>query len=778
MAVPAEKLHILYLEDEPLDIELALSTLKQHGYAVEYTHVDNKKDFLSALEHQKFDLILADYNLPAFDGMSALKLFQRLDLDIPFILVSGTLGEERAIESLKAGAVDYVLKTGLNRLGPVVERALREAEEHRQRRQAEAALQQNQHQLQLLLDNTIDVIWQMDPKLNFTYLSPSIQDTFGYTVEEATGSNLAKFATPKEFLKMARQAFGALKEYRTFNKVTFQAKMLHKDGREIPVEINGRLLLNEKGFPYGLQGSTRDISSRIEAQRKLKESEERFRILYNESPDMYTTIEAGTGKILMCNQTLLDETGFIETEVIGIPIYKLCHYESLRKAKTVFETFYQTGRIRDEELILRRIDGTQIPVSLNIDAIRDEEDRILYGICSWRDITQRLHLQQQAQRYLNQQVAANELALGLGETLELSEIYQILYKHVQKLMDADGFGVSFYDPKAMILRAGYIISEGQEVDVSHVPQLALQPEGKGFQSDVIRSGQYRYVEDFQKTIKNFNTKYIIEKNGSAKKKADPEEPLVQSALFAPMKRRGETIGVMSIQSYHLDAYSQDDIDLFSSLANVASISIQNAELFKSVESARSEIAEAYDSTLEGWAKALELRDMETEGHSRRVVDLTVKLAMHMGLNSEELTQIQRGALLHDIGKMSVPDAILQKPGKLSDDEWNVMRLHPVYAYRWLSPIKYLRPCLDIPRFHHEHWDGSGYPTGLQGDSIPLPARIFAIIDVWDALLSDRPYREAWSKERAIEYIKYQSGQHFDPRVVKAFLEMIENPEKG
>lgn len=776
MAAKSEKLHILYLEDDPLDIELSLATLREYGYQVEYTHVLNKKDFINALDNKKFDIILADYNLPTFDGISALRIYQQRKPEIPFILVSGTVGEERAIESLKAGAVDYVLKTRLSRLGPVVERALQEAEEHRQREQAQAALKQSKHQLQLVIDNAPDAIWQMDPKLNFTFISPAVYEMTGYTVEEWVGTNLAQHTTPKEFLKMARQAFGALKNYRTFNGITFQALMLRKDGTEFPVEINGRLLINEKGLPYGLQGSTRDITSRIADQRKIKESEERFRVLYNESPDMYTTVEAGSGHILMCNQRLLKETGYIEHEVIGLPVYKLCHYECLRKAKTVFDEFFETGRIRDEDLCLRRIDGTQIPVSLNADAVRDEEGNILYGIFSWRDITERLRLQEQAQRYLNHQIAANQLALALGETLELTEIYQIIYTHIKQQMDADSFAVSFYDETTKMIRPGYVIADDTVTDVSKIPPLELQPEGKGQQSTVIHTGQPVYAPDYQQRLKQSKNVYVIKRNGSVTPGTESDEKTTQSALLVPMKRFGKTIGVLQVQSYELDAYSQYDIDLLCALANVASISLQNGELFTNLNAAHQEIGDAYDSTLEGWARALEMRDMETEGHSRRVVDLTVQLARHMGFNEDDLVQIQRGALLHDIGKMSVPDAILQKPAKLTDEEWQVMRLHPVYAYRWLSPIKYLRPCLDIPRFHHERWDGSGYPTGMSGESIPLSARIFAVIDVWDALLSDRPYRDPWSKERALEYIQYHAGQEFDPQVVDAFLGMIAEDE--
>ncbi len=183
---------------------------------------------------------------------------------------------------------------------------------------------------------------------------------------------------------------------------------------------------------------------------------------------------------------------------------------------------------------------------------------------------------------------------------------------------------------------------------------------------------------------------------------------------------------------------------------------------------------AYDSTLKGWSSALELREHETAGHSKRVVNLTLELAKRLNVPSEELIHFERGALLHDIGKMGIPDSILSKPGPLTDDEWIVMRLHPTYAYRLLSEIEYLKPALDIPYSHHERWDGSGYPQGLSGEDIPLAARIFSVIDVWDALSSDRPYRAAWDQEKIINYLNDQAGKQFDPQVVEAFLKLIES----
>jgi putative nucleotidyltransferase with HDIG domain len=243
-------------------------------------------------------------------------------------------------------------------------------------------------------------------------------------------------------------------------------------------------------------------------------------------------------------------------------------------------------------------------------------------------------------------------------------------------------------------------------------------------------------------------------------------------LGLPLIVKGALVGVLEI--FHRSALNLDEEqeNFLDSLAGQAAIAIDNITLYNDLQRTNMDLVMAYDATIEGWARALELRDMETEGHSRRVVDLTLKMARQMGISDREQAHVRRGALLHDIGKMGVPDAILQKPGKLNDEEWQIMHQHPVYAFDWLSSIKYLHLALDIPYCHHERWDGTGYPRGLRAEQIPLAARIFAIVDVWDALLSDRPYRKAWSEEKAIEHICEQSGKHFDPQVVDVFLQIV------
>ena len=220
--------------------------------------------------------------------------------------------------------------------------------------------------------------------------------------------------------------------------------------------------------------------------------------------------------------------------------------------------------------------------------------------------------------------------------------------------------------------------------------------------------------------------------------------------------------------------AQTGSNSFTHLAEQAIIAIDNAQLFENLQRSNQELSLAYDTTLEGWGKALELRDKETQGHTRRVTNLTLELARQMNIPEADLLQIRRGTLLHDIGKMGVSDNILHKDGPLTEEEQFEMRKHPQYAYDMLYPIAYLRPALDIAYCHHEWWDGSGYPRGLKGEEIPLSARIFAIIDVWDALLSDRPYRKAWPHEKVMEYIRDLSGKQFDPQVVDMFFRMIEN----
>jgi putative nucleotidyltransferase with HDIG domain len=245
----------------------------------------------------------------------------------------------------------------------------------------------------------------------------------------------------------------------------------------------------------------------------------------------------------------------------------------------------------------------------------------------------------------------------------------------------------------------------------------------------------------------------------------------QAYYAMPLLAKGNVLGVLEI--FHRGPHEADQewMAFLETLAGQAAIAINNTALFADLQRSNADLASAYDATIEGWSRALDLRDHETEGHTQRVTETALRLAQLLGLGAADMLHLRRGALLHDIGKMGIPDNILLKPGPLNEAEWVIMRQHPTYAYELLSQIDYLRQALDIPHYHHEKWDGSGYPYHLERERIPLTARIFAIVDVWDALRSNRPYRAGWPEGRVHDYLLAESGRHFDPNVVSGFMSL-------
>ena len=247
---------------------------------------------------------------------------------------------------------------------------------------------------------------------------------------------------------------------------------------------------------------------------------------------------------------------------------------------------------------------------------------------------------------------------------------------------------------------------------------------------------------------------------------------LRSIICAPLKIKDQLIGVIYVDNRALTGiFHESDLELISAFANQAAVAIDNADLFDNLQKTNRELEKANQAILDSWVRALDQRDKETEGHTQRVTILTVRLARSMGVEGEALTNIKNGALLHDIGKIGIPDSILLKKGNLTEEERAIIQEHPNFARKMLKDIEFLRPAIDIPFCHHEKWDGSGYPRGLKGMDIPFAARVFAIIDVWDALISDRPYRKGLPHDEVRQRIKADSGKHFDPNVVKAFMEL-------
>jgi len=324
----------------------------------------------------------------------------------------------------------------------------------------------------------------------------------------------------------------------------------------------------------------------------------------------------------------------------------------------------------------------------------------------------------------------------------------------------DAAGVLMFNPIMNTFELGEVMG------FHHSPKIEFLPRARaGLASQAAQQQKMLYIQDL--------TNNPIYRSGFV----EQQEGFV-SYYGVPLFIKGELKGVLEI--YHRSELKLNDenIEFLETLATQTAIAIDNHSMFHNLQQTNKNLQIAYETTLEGWSAALDLRDKETEGHTLRVTELTLKLARNLGVAEHELLHIRRGALLHDIGKMGVPDRILQKPGKLTQEERQVIEQHPVYAYNLLLPIPYLQPALDIPYCHHEKWNGTGYPRQLKGEKIPFAARLFAVVDVYDALTSNRPYREGWSKHKTLEYIQGESGSHFDPNVVEAFVEMImeEPPE--
>lgn len=365
---------------------------------------------------------------------------------------------------------------------------------------------------------------------------------------------------------------------------------------------------------------------------------------------------------------------------------------------------------------------------------------------------------------LTTRISAKELSAllkvssSLASTMDLIEVLQIAIESA-----ADLFGLN--------TGAIYTLENGELYLGATTPPLPAHF------SDELR---FAKLGDHPHIVKVVSTKapvYLADARKSplsaAEKIAVDARHLV-SILYFPLLLKEDVIGVFIVGTTDKTRlFASNEIDLCYILSFQVSLAIANTLLYKKAQQSLADLSRAYEATLEGWSRVLDMRDHVTEEHTHRVVELTVALASRMGIPASDLGHIRRGALMHDIGKMAIPDAVLQKPGVLSDDEQKIMQTHPEKARELLARIDYLSPAMDIPYCHHEKWDGSGYPRGLKEEQIPLAARIFAVIDVFDALTSDRPYRKAWTKEEALAYIKNQSGKHFYPEAVRVFLEMIE-----
>jgi len=370
------------------------------------------------------------------------------------------------------------------------------------------------------------------------------------------------------------------------------------------------------------------------------------------------------------------------------------------------------------------------------------------------DITSFQEARESIRTQLTRLAALRAIDIAITGNLDSRVSLNVVLEQTTEQLGMDAAAILLLNPHTQMLR--YAAGRGfrnRAIEHSHVRV------GEGLSGKAMLERQVVHVHEPSRTSE-FTRAAAIEGEGFVE------------YYGAPLVARGHLLGVLEVFHRAPHQASEEWRTFLETLAGQAAIAVDNAQLFQDLQRSNRELSQAYDATIAGWSSALDLRDKETEGHTQRVTELTERLARAAGIPEAELVDVRRGSLLHDIGKLGVPDAILHKPGPLNEDEWKVMRRHPLLAFEMLAPITFLRQALDIPYCHHERWDGTGYPRGLKGEQIPLAARLFAVVDAWDALTSDRPYRPAWSRAKVIKHIRALAGTQFDPNAVDIFIRVI------
>ncbi|BCY17888.1 hypothetical protein hrd7_17370 [Leptolinea sp. HRD-7] len=484
-----------------------------------------------------------------------------------------------------------------------------------------------------------------------------------------------------------------------------------------------------------------------ELKNRLAELE-RFRSMLDQSSNIIFIVNFPDFIIFDVTSPVASQLGWNPEDLIGTCFWDIVQTDVRKYIEKHFDTEWHKSEKR--EVFISYVRET-IPLEFSCSPVTLDGHQ--YVIIVAQEISQRIKAEQQIQQQLIQLDTLHRIDNLITANLSLPDLLNGVLEEVRAVLKADAAAIYTFDNPEVLRCMAY---SGTQISMDDIPDEIP----RGLFPDLISGKRISLNTDGSDTNRLVIIKNRIRQNGFT------------GYVGEPLSSSGKVKGILEIYFLNHFDITKEWASLLGRLSAQVTVAVDKSQLYRNLQNAYIELNQAYDQTLAGWVAALELRERETAVHSRQVVEMTVKLAHMMGIKGDELKHVWRGAYLHDIGKMAIPDAILLKPGPLSEDEWEVMRQHPSLAYQMLSGISYLKPALDIPYGHHEKWDGTGYPRGLAGENIPLPARIFSVVDVWQALTSDRVYRKAWPEQNAIDYIIDHSGTHFDPKVVEAFLSLI------
>lgn len=731
--MPTHPLRLLLIEDNPFDADLFRRTMQQFNPAATITHISS---YHAAYKHVQglspadvpYEGVVLDLHLRDGDGLDLLALIRSQNLPLAVVILTGGGGDHMVISALKAGADDYVIKRDdyLDRIGAIVEQACQRF--HSQQVRRSQAIQVTVIELSPSnSETTIQYLQRTAPHLHCRNIRG--QHSFLYELDhghpvgdvvliDCAQPNLAMLDLVKELI-----------QFRRINQPLIV--MAQPGNEEFPLQA---LRLGVADYIIKREGFLGQLAIAIENahyRTQLDQQHRRLQLQAQALNDAANTIVITDrdGIIEWANPAFTTLTGYEVSEVIGRSTRILRSGKHDRAFYAELWDQILSGKPWRGRIINRRKDGSLYHEEMTITPVADEHGQIYRFIAIKQDISDQVAREQR-------RAIIATIGASLRPAQLWSELTPILLGQVREVMQAESI--------ALLRSTESILQIDLALDC--LASLEQQPALLA----VVTERLSRTDAPIELTdIFGTSTKVV---------------------LGVPLNAANRQIGALLFT--RATPLSEFEMKLLRDIADLAANALHRTDLFEQLRAANAELRAAYDETIEGWSRALDLRDRETEGHSRRVTELTVRIAARMGFSEEELVHIRRGALLHDIGKMGIPDAILLKPGPLDEQEWAIMRTHPTLAVEFLRPITFLAPALDIPWCHHEKWDGTGYPRGLRGEEIPLAARIFAVVDVYDALTSDRPYRAAWPHERALAYIREQAGRHFDPRVVEVFEQVI------
>ncbi|MDP1545559.1 MAG: PAS domain S-box protein [Anaerolineales bacterium] len=646
------------------------------------------------------------------------------------------------------------------------------------RERAVIARRESDERYRTLVEQASDGIFVADSNGNYIDVNPSGCAMLGFTREEILQLNMRDLAS------LESQAKKPLKfdQLRAGKNITTERTLNTKSGAALPVEISGKMLDNGN-----IIGIVRNITERkrhelereaiITVSASLRQVSTRTEIISIIFDKLLELFEAdGTVMVLPDPLTggYIDEMGrgVVGERMIGLnvpPGKGVCNWVIENKKPYLNNQaqndplFYRPDLLGDSNCLatVPLITNEQVIGALWIARKKEISDADLRLLNAIADIAanaiHRVMLHEQTRRQLQHLIALHQIDLAITTNFNLNATLDIILTNVKIELDVDAAAILLLNPVTHTL--------------DHTASM-------GFKTRTIERSRVKLADGCtglaareQRIVSHPDLKLV---HGSFSRSSLLMDENFTAYFVAPLISKGQVKGVLEVFKHNLHEPDEEWLSYFETLATQAAIAIESVNMFNNLQRSNSELTLAYDATIEGWSLALDLRDKETEGHSQRVTEMTLQLAEKIGMTDVEKLNLKRGALLHDIGKMGIPDSILLKPGTLTLDEIKTMRQHPIYAYQMLSPITYLKHAVEIPYCHHEKWDGSGYPRGLKGEEIPLSARLFTVVDVFDALSSDRPYRKAWPRKEIFRYIEEKSGKHFDPKIAKIFLEMMKD----